>query len=157
PDDPRTLVLSARSGVYADSRIGDYRQNVADGVIGAAARARQAVLVDDVRRDPRYIPVPGAPTIRSELAVPLRVGGTLLGVLNVESEQRFSPEDAEGFAIVADQLSVAVHNASLFAGTQRALEETQMLHATSQRIGMAMDVDDVVRAYLEQVAARGRY
>jgi signal transduction histidine kinase len=36
-------------------------------------------------------------------------------------------------------------------------DETRLLHLTSQHINAAMDVDGVVRAYLEQVAALGRY
>jgi diguanylate cyclase (GGDEF)-like protein len=57
---------------------------VDSGVMGRAARLGRAQLVPDVGADPDYV---GAlPGVRSELAVPLRAGRTVVGVLNIESE-----------------------------------------------------------------------
>ncbi len=157
PTDPETLVLRARSGIYATPIIGNYRQNIGQGIIGAAIQDRHYLLINDVWRDPRYLPIPGAESICAELAVPIIIGDRLVGVLNIESEQPMSEEDAAGFEIIADQLGVAIENARLFAETQYALSETQLLYQTSQRISTAMDEDGVIKAYLEQVAVRGRY
>src|ERR1700693_4970455 len=44
------------------------RINVGEGVTGRAAQSPQAVLIDDVTKDPRYIE--GVPNVRSELAIP---------------------------------------------------------------------------------------
>lgn len=156
-DEPETLVLLARSGIYAQNVQGEYRQGIYEGIIGSAARARQPVLIADVGQDPRYIPIPGAEDIRSELALPIILGEQLLGVLNVESTQPLTVEDAAALEVVADQLGVAIENAYLFAGTQRSLREAQLLYETSRRISIAMNVDGVIMAYLEQVAVRGRY
>jgi signal transduction histidine kinase len=156
-DQPHRLVLRARSGIYADRGLNEYRQSVWSGIIGAAARTRQPILVNDVRSDPRYLPLPGGTSIVAELSLPLTVGERLLGVLNIESEHPISDDDASDFAIVADQLAVAIDNARLFAEMQRVVDETHLLFETSRRISTAMDVDDVIGAYLEQVAARGQY
>jgi GAF domain-containing protein len=110
-DDPETLVLRSRGGVYAVSNLDGYRQSIHVGIAGAAALARRTILVNDVRTDPRYIPVSAGSALRAELAIPLLVGQRLLGLLNIESEQPFSDEDAESFAIVAGQLAVAIENA----------------------------------------------
>lgn len=155
--DPQTLVLAVRSGMYATAVRGEYRQRIDEGIVGAAATSRRPVLVADVRQDPRYIPVPGQEDIRSEIAVPLLAGNELAGVLNVESDQPFSREDMADLELVADQLGVAIANARLFEDTQQALAETQLLYETSRRISSAISVDDVIRAYLEQVGTRGRY
>jgi GAF domain-containing protein len=93
----------------------------------------------------------------AELAVLVVVGDRLLGVLNVESTRPLSEEDAVDLESVADQLGVAIDNARLFARTQQTLAETQLLYETSRRMSTSMDVDEVIDAYLEQVAARGRY
>lgn len=156
-DDPETLVLTARSGVYAENVKGEYRQSIHEGIIGIAARSRQPVFIPDVRQDPRYLPVPGAEDIRSELAFPLVVGNRLLGVLNVESTQFISEGEAADLEIVADQLGVAIANARLFDQTERNLAETQLLYETSRRITTAFDVDDVIEAYLQLVSTRDRY
>ncbi len=157
PDDPGQLVLAARSGVYADNVKGPYSQPADQGIIGAAAQSRQPVLIPDVRQDPRYIPIPGAPDIRAELALPIAAGRRLLGVLNVETTHPLDHDEAADLEIVADQLGVAITNAHLFEQTQRNLAETQLLYETSRRITAAFDVDDVIEAYLQHVAVRGRY
>lgn len=157
PEQPDYLLLTARSGLYADNVEGPYRQHVSEGVVGLAARTRTRALVPDVRQDPNYVPIPDAPDIRAELALPLVVSDRLLGVLNVETTQPLSEADAADMEIVADQLSVGIANARLFESVQRSLHETQLLYETSRRIGTAMDVDDVIQAFLEHVAARGRY
>jgi GAF domain-containing protein/DNA-binding CsgD family transcriptional regulator len=157
PEDPTTLVLRARSHVDGPSVIGFYRQPMQEGIIGAAVRTRQHILVGDVRSDTRYRTPQGARKVRAEVVVPIMVGDRLLGVLRVESEQAIVEDDASGLQIIADQLGVAIDNAELFARTQHALEETQLLYETCRRMSTAMDVDDVIAAYLEQVAMGGRY
>jgi len=157
PANPEMLVLRAKTGIYSAMLPKDYRQSIHQGIIGAAARARQRILLNDVTSDPRYIPARGMDDVCTELAVPVVVGDRLLGVLNVESTRRLSEEDAVDLEVVADQLGVAIDNARLFARTQHTLAETQLLYETSRRMSTSMDVDEVIGTYLEQVAARGRY
>jgi signal transduction histidine kinase/putative methionine-R-sulfoxide reductase with GAF domain len=157
PDNPEMLVLRAKTGTYSAIIPIGYRQSCQHGVIGVVARTRQRILLNDVSSDPWYIPTPGVTDVCAELAVPVVVGDRLLGVLNVESTRPVSEEDAADLEIVADQLAVAIDNAHLFARTQQALSETRLLYETSRRMSTAMDVDEVIKAYLEQVAERGRY
>ncbi len=156
-DDPNTLVLTARSGVYADNIQGPYSQPRDAGIIGAAAQTRRPTLIPDVRRDARYIPIPGVPDIRSELALPIVGGKRLLGVLNIEATHPIDHDEAADLEMVAAQLGVAITNAYLFEETQRNLAETQLLYETSRRITASFDVDDVLEAYLQHVAVRGSY
>jgi signal transduction histidine kinase/putative methionine-R-sulfoxide reductase with GAF domain len=157
PEDPETLVLHARGGVYVSSNLGAYRQSIHEGIAGAAARSRRPLLVNDVRSDPRYISVIAGANLRAELAIPLVVGDRLLGLLNIESERPFSEDDAADFETVGDQLAVAIDNARRFAESQDALSETRLLYETSRRIGAAATIDGVIEAYLEQVASRDRF
>src|SRR4030095_16681074 len=55
------------------------------GITGAAAEQRQAIRVDDILTDSRYIA--RYPDIRSEVAAPLMVHDRVIGVLNMESER----------------------------------------------------------------------
>jgi GAF domain-containing protein len=65
-------------------------------LVARAGRSRQAVLVNDVRSDPGWLPNPMLPDTRAELAVPLLIGDRLLGVLDVQSDRlnAFTQEDA---------------------------------------------------------------
>jgi GAF domain-containing protein len=115
------------------------------------------VLVNNVRTDPRFIDALHDPTIDAELVVPIIVGERLLGVITVESNRPIDDEEADSIAIIADQFGAALENARRIEGIQQALANTRRLYELSRRIANAMTVDAVVRAYLDAVAARGRY
>jgi two-component system, NarL family, sensor kinase len=122
------LVQQARASRWPPSAGAVYRQRPGQGIIGAAASRRTPELVNDVLADPRYLPIPNA-DIRAELAVPILLGGRLLGVLDVAGTSPFSAHDVAGLLIMADQLAVALENAALYerAQTVGVLEERQRL------------------------------
>jgi L-methionine (R)-S-oxide reductase len=64
-----------------------------EGLCGAAAAAGEAVIVGDVRADPRYLTTHA--TTRSEIVVPVFDAGLIVGLIDVESERRhaFSERD----------------------------------------------------------------
>ncbi len=85
------LVLGPFQGIPACVRI-----PVGDGVCGTAASERKTQRVADVHQFAGHIACD--PASRSELVVPLIAGGTLLGVLDIDSPSpgRFSAEDQAG-------------------------------------------------------------
>jgi GAF domain-containing protein len=66
---------------------------LADGVCGAAASERQTIVVPDVCKDSRYLAC--SPTVKSEIVVPILDRNTLLGVLDIDSDEldAFSDDD----------------------------------------------------------------
>src|SRR5262249_27788887 len=129
PADPDSMILTAFGGAYKQSIGGRHRIPVGTGLMGAAAATREIVLANDVSVDPRYLPTPGGAPACAGLAVPIRLGERVLGVVNVESNRPFTSDDADGLRIVADQLAVAIENARLHEAAQRVavLEERQRL------------------------------
>lgn len=97
---------------------------IGKGITGAAMAARQAVVVKDVREDPRYIMV--NPDVRSELAVPLVHQDQVWGVLDLEHTKRgyYTESHARTISTLAAQMAVAVANARLYQKVVRA--ERQM-------------------------------
>ncbi|MDX2075055.1 MAG: GAF domain-containing protein [bacterium] len=77
---------------------------------------RHAVIVNDVQSDPNFLPNPILPDTHSEMALPLIVGNTVLGVLDLQSEQigYFTSEDIKISTILADQIAIAIQNAQFF-------------------------------------------
>jgi sigma-B regulation protein RsbU (phosphoserine phosphatase) len=84
------------------------------GVVGYAVQHREAVLVPDVSKDPRYILL--NPETRSELAVPLIYKDKVIGVLDLEHTRRgFFTEDHKRTVItLAAQVAIAIENARLY-------------------------------------------
>lgn len=109
------LVIVAAHGLDAsleDVAAGRLRLPAGVGVSGHVAGTRRPFRSGDVRSDPRYVDLDGTPA-RSELAVPLVTAGTVLGVLNVESEEvdAFDETDVTTLEAVADQAAVTLGNA----------------------------------------------
>src|SRR4030081_1049750 len=95
------------------------------GIVGYAAQTKQAVLVPDVKKDPRY--VEANPETRSELAVPLIYKDKVIGVLDLEHTRRgfFTEEHQRTITTLAAQVAIALENARLYeevARQERRLE-----------------------------------
>jgi len=94
------------------------------GVVGYAAQHKQAVLVPEVSKDPRYIQL--NPETRSELAVPLIYQGKVIGVLDLEHTRRgfFTDDHKRTVTTLAAQVAIAIANAQLYE--QIALQEKRL-------------------------------
>ena len=79
PSDSGILVV----GPYVGSFAPNVRIPLNIGLCGTAASTGQAVVVDDVSKDPRYLA--GSPLVRSEIVVPIFVKKQLAAELDVES------------------------------------------------------------------------
>lgn len=86
-----TLVLSAFQGKPACIEI-----PIGRGVCGTAVEKEQTVVVPDVHEFPGHIACDC--DSRSEIVIPLRAGGAIVGVLDIDSPtlDRFSPDDVTG-------------------------------------------------------------
>jgi len=92
------------------------------GLIGWVARHEEAVLIDDISRDPRRLSA--AESTRSVIAVPLQTGGELVGVLAVESDRprAFDEHDLRLMQTLSGSLAAIVQNSSLLREVQAANE-----------------------------------
>jgi PAS domain S-box-containing protein len=94
------------------------------GIVGRALRTAGTQLVPDVSEDLDALALHAA--TRSKLAVPLRRGEEVLGVLALESEQTaaFSAGDVRLVESLADAIALTLDNARLY---QAAVDERQRL------------------------------
>ena len=103
-----------------------------EGIVGFSVAQKRARIALDVGTDAVFFNNPDLPDTHSELALPLMIGGNVIGVLDVQSEQpnAFSDEDIGVLNTLANQVAVAIENARLFQQAQDALQE---LESTFQR------------------------
>lgn len=99
------------------------------GLVGYAAAAGKPRIALDVGADAVYFNNPDLPDTHSEMALPLRAGETIIGVLDVQSTEpnAFSDEDIAILSTLADQVSIAIQNARQNEETRKALAESQAL------------------------------
>lgn len=86
-------------------------------IIAHVWRTGEIYLSNDTSCDGHYLPVEGLDNIRSELALPLKFGGSQVGVLDLQSELRYAflPGDMTALNTLADQIAVAIRNVRLYA------------------------------------------
>ncbi len=90
---------------------------VGEGLAGWVVQHRQAVLVEDLHQDPRWVrPIGGSREHRSCVVAPLMVGEDVIGVLMAFHRKVgfFSPEVLNLMQAIAAQVAVAINNAHLY-------------------------------------------
>jgi signal transduction histidine kinase/DNA-binding response OmpR family regulator len=126
-DDYDNAVLLAGTGEAGRLQIeqGHKLRIGGQSMIGQAISRDEAMVEQDVTQSADWRPNPYLPDTRSELALPLRTRGRTTGALTVQSTRigTFTRENITVLQTVADQMAIAIENASLFAQIQENLEE----------------------------------
>lgn len=113
-----------------------------EGVAGRVMRTGQAAFVRDTSQDPDFLEV--LPGTNQCIVVPLRYGGPMLvGVIIVESQGNPALDDEDFFllSLLADQISVALLNTTLFTRMVDAFERFRSLIELAGNIIICLDVE----------------
>jgi nitrate/nitrite-specific signal transduction histidine kinase len=132
----KALCLSGQKGVIP---VGVPLEVDEESVVGWVAQAGEPILANDVSEDPRYRAVEALRATKSELAVPVKIGNKVLGVLDIESTEvdAFNEADLYTAQTLADQLAVAIENAHLY-------DETRQIAVMEERNRMAREIHDTL-------------
>src|SRR5438270_6729145 len=142
----KTQELYFRFSVGHQREIADrVRIKLGEGVTGAAAQKGEAVLVDDVSTDPRYISV--LPNVRSELAVPLIVKNRVIGVIDIESPQpnHFTEEHKRLLTLIASRMAIGIENARLYTRLSRQAKTLVLLNEIARELTSILNVDELLK------------
>jgi GAF domain-containing protein len=125
----------------------DFTIPLGRGIVGRVAATGQACRLGDVTKNPDYVELNAS--TRSELAVPMKVGERVIGVLNVESPRlnAFTAADERLLTTVAAQLATAVEK-------QHALEterEQRALAEALRDVGLALTLDTDIAVVLDRL------
>ena len=112
-----------------------------DNFIARVIKDRQAQIASNLNEDHPDYEV-SLPETRSKIALPLKIGEDIIGVLDIQSthESLFSKADIETFGSLANQVAIAIENAHQADITQAALEEAravsrQYIHQSWTQLG----------------------
>jgi PAS domain S-box-containing protein len=118
--------------------------NAEQSLVARAARSREGVIVNDVMSEPNHLPNPLLPDTRSEMAIPMVVGSTLVGVLDVQADtvNRFDENDVLVKTTLASQVAIAIQNARAF---ETARQQEAALRESERRYQQILDgVSDLI-------------
>lgn len=104
------IVAKAWSG-YEENVRAVSPTRLGQGIVGNAALVAEPILVPDVSKDESYIET--IPGVRSELAIPIKSRGKLVGILDIESKElnAFTSHDVDFLKTVAYLAGMAIDNA----------------------------------------------
>jgi sigma-B regulation protein RsbU (phosphoserine phosphatase) len=120
------------------------RVKVGEGVTGLAAQSRQAVLIDDVRNDPRYIEA--IPNVCSELAIPLITKNRVIGVIDIEAREpgAFTEEHRRLLTLVASRMAAGIENAQLYTRTTKQARILLLLNEIARELTSILNLDELL-------------
>ncbi|MFZ5909573.1 MAG: GAF domain-containing protein [Chloroflexota bacterium] len=100
------------------------------GIVGYTTGSGNPRIALDVGEDAVFFDNPDLPQTRSEIALPLRIGKSIVGALDVQSTEpaAFSEDDVRALSLLADQVSLAIENARLFDQARKSLDEAETVY-----------------------------
>jgi GAF domain-containing protein len=120
---------------------------IGQGLIGEAAIHGKQIICDDVRADARYRFIDSLPETKSEVVIPLKIEDRVLGVLDVQSNQRhaFHPNDLLILNALADNIAQAVEGARLYSGLRRRADQFVLVSEVSKSVSSTLNLSTIMR------------
>ena len=97
------------------------------GIVGFVTGMEKARISQDIGLDRIHATTPELPNTRSEMALPLKARGSIIGALDIQDDKdnAFSNKDITALQILSDQIALAIDNARLNQQIQKSHRETQ--------------------------------
>ena len=152
----RGLVIRYSIG-HRDELVRNLAIPLDEGITGAAASARKAILVGDVRNDPRYLNTLDA--VRTELAVPMMARGKLVGVIDAQSTRlnAYTEDDRTLLQLIATRVAVSIDNARLYRRVDRHNRTLRTLASVSQEFSSILALDELLDKIAKLIRALINY
>ena len=140
-DEARQELHVAYAVGYPQDVVRTLRLKVGQGVVGAAVEQGRPILVNDIAQEPRFMgPLRN---MMSQLAVPMRRKGRVIGALNLLSEHpgAFTDQDEALLRQFAAHVAVAIENARLFRTERHYAETLETLAEIGREMSSILDLE----------------
>ncbi len=150
----KELKLVKAKGV-SEELVKDFRLKVGEGVTGVVAKTGKSLVVPDVEQEPRFIRL--RKKVASEMAVPIFDRGKVIGVISVDSWNKyaFTKEDLQVLEAVASLAGQAIRNAHAFSEREQKIRELDLINRINQIFSSSLDMrrafDQVVSALKKEL------
>jgi PAS domain S-box-containing protein len=151
-DEKNQLIARASAG-YAMPDQSSRRILMGQGVVGAVARDRKPMRVDDTQADHSSRPL--AVDTNSILAIPVVFADQLMGVINIESTTlaMFDESDQEFVTTVADNMASIVSNIRLLDQVREQIDRQQKLFEISNKIRRSVDIETIMQTSVSEICS----
>jgi putative methionine-R-sulfoxide reductase with GAF domain len=123
------------------------------GLVGRAVATRQPVLVADVAEEFGWLPNPLLPDTKSEAAVPITAGDSVLGVLDVQQNfvNGLDAEDVSLLQSLANQIAISLKNVRSYEQAKAQADLESMVNVIGQKIQRTTTVEDTLQTAIREI------
>jgi len=144
--------LEVKSAIGYTDDVYQLRVPIGSGITGTVAEHRQALRVNNVTMDPRYIGV--NERTRSEMAIPLIYRNEVLGVLNVESHQvnAYNENIEEMIGTLAGSLAAIIAHSRLLEQFRQQIEHDRLLYEISTKVRRTSNIQSILEIAADEIS-----
>ena len=153
-EDEGSLVLVGGTGEAGKKMLSDgHRIARGRGLVGRAAEHNAPVLVPDVAADEDWLANPLLPETKAELSVPIALGNRVLGVIDIQEDERggLDEQDAELIQAIANQVAIGLQNARSYGATQQEARREAMINTISQEIQRTTTIESALQVAVREL------
>jgi len=149
------LVLSAGAGEVGARMVREKRSIPLDhqrSLVARAARAGKGAISNDVTQEPDFLPNPLLPDTKSEMAIPISVGGSVLGILDIQADyiNRFTDEDIALKTTLAQQVATSLENLRQYQISQKVARELGVVASVSTATATITDANHLLQEVVDR-------
>jgi sigma-B regulation protein RsbU (phosphoserine phosphatase) len=143
-DETREELSIAYAVGYPEEVVRNFRLKIGEGTVGRAVAEQRPLLINDVSVDPHYVGV--VPGVQSQLSVPLRNKGQVIGALNLLSDQKnaFTERDEWILRQFGAHVAQAIATARLFESEREYAETLETLAEIGREMSAILDPDELL-------------
>ena len=135
----------------------DIKLKIGEGVTGLAAKEKQEVVVNDVKKSSVYIKV--NPSVKSECAVPIIYKKKLLGIISVNSkhENNYGNEELKLLQTVSSHFGQVLNNIERVSELEARLNHDKILLQINEILSSSLNLNSTLQEMFELLKKWGRF
>ncbi|KPJ66281.1 hypothetical protein AMJ44_08605 [candidate division WOR-1 bacterium DG_54_3] len=136
---------------------------VGEGIAGWVAEHKKPVILNEVRKDPRYSPKLEEEvgfSVDSLICVPLLRKDNLIGVVSVANklnQKEFDKADLDVLLSLADHIAIALDNSYLYRKAKKKTLEKETLLEVEKSLSSSLDLNELLELILDSLLKVVKY
>ncbi|HSL45131.1 MAG TPA: PAS domain S-box protein [Anaerolineales bacterium] len=137
PAQEAVVLVTGYGDVGAKMLAAGHRLPMGEGLIGTAAATGETIVRSALRNDPDWQANPLLPETKGEIAIPIKLGGAILGVLDVQSSTAGALDADDQLLLegLCGQIATAIESTRLRQEMSERLEEINRLYRAMSHEG----------------------